>query len=73
MKKSVNHPPVPNNRTAARPTVTGESANGRSTTAFRNERPMNRCRTRTQATTRPKNVVTTIVINVMIPVSKNAC
>ena len=72
-KKSVNQPPVPKRSTAARPTVTGDSANGRSTTAFRRDRPTNRCRTRTHATTRPKNVVTMTVISVMIPVSRNAC
>ena len=72
-KKSVNQPPVPNSRTAASPTVTGESANGRSTTAFMSERPRNRCRTSTHATTSPKNVVTATVITVMIPVSRNAC
>ena len=61
--KSVNQPPVPNSRTAASPTVTGESANGRSTTAFMSERPRNRCRTSTHATTSPKNVVTATVID----------
>ena len=57
-KNGANHPPGPKRITHASPTVTGESANGRSTTAFISERPRKRCRTRTQATITPKAVVT---------------
>ena len=40
-KNGSNQPPRPNSRTQASPTVTGESANGRSTSAFRMPLPRN--------------------------------
>ena len=58
-KNGASQPPGANSTKQARPTVTGDSANGRSTSAFRNERPWKRCRTSTHATITPKNVVTT--------------
>ena len=72
-KKSANHPLRPNRMTAARPTVTGDSANGRSTNAFISARPANRCRTSTHATTTPITAVTTTVTTAMMPVSRKAC
>jgi hypothetical protein len=72
-KKGSSHPPNPNRMTAASPTVTGDSANGRSTSAFSRDLPTNRCRTSTQAVITPKIVVTTTVITVMTPVRKKAC
>ena len=48
--------------------MTGDSANGRSTSAFISARPWKRWRTSTQATIRPNTVVTTTVITVMMPV-----
>src|SRR3954470_4784399 len=71
-KNGANHPPGPNSTTAAKPTVTGDSANGMSTTAFSSERPWNRCRTSTHATMTPNRVVMTTVTTVTIAVSWNA-
>ncbi len=76
MPRALNHgsnqPPVPNSRTAARPTTTGETASGRSTIALTSRRPGNRSRARTIATTTPKTEVTTTVSAVMTPVRKKA-
>src|SRR6478672_12349825 len=71
-KKGANHPPGPNSRMAARPTVTGDSANGMSTIAFSSDLPWKRCRTSTHATMTPNNVVMTTAITVMIAVSWKA-
>ena len=66
-KNGSSHPPRPNRITAASPTVTGDSANGRSTSAFSSDLPTNRCRTSTHAVITPKNVVTTTVMTVITP------
>ena len=49
--------------------MTGESANGRSTSAFMMPLPRNRWRTSTHAAITPNTAVTTTVITVMIAVS----
>src|SRR3954470_18803284 len=72
-KNGANQPPGPNSTTAARPTVTGDSANGMSTIAFNSDRPWNRCRTSTHATITPNTPVMSTVTTVMISVSWNAC
>ena len=72
-KKGSSQPPKPNKMTAASPTVTGDSANGRSTSAFSSDLPTKRWRTSTQAVITPKNVVTATVITVITPVRKKAC
>src|SRR3954463_12075924 len=72
-KNGANQPPGPNSTTAARPTVTGDSANGMSTIAFNSDRPWNRWRTSTQATITPNTPVTNTVMTVTIAVSWNAC
>ena len=71
-KNGANQPPGPNSTTAARPTVTGDSAKGMSTTAFMSARPQNRCRTSTHATMTPNAPVTSTVITVIRAVSWNA-
>ena len=53
--------------------MTGDSANGRSTRAFRSDLPTKCWRTSTHAVMTPKNVVTTNVMAVMTAVRKNAC
>ena len=53
--------------------MTGESANGTSTSAFIIARPQNRWRSSTQATMTPKLPVTATVITVTMAVSWNAC
>ena len=67
-----NQPPRPNSRIAASPTITGDTASGRSTTALSRPRPANRSRARTSATTTPRTAVTATVITVMTAVSRKA-
>ena len=62
-KKAANHPPRPNRMMAARPTVTGESANGRSTNAFISARPRIAAARAPTRRRRPTAPVTTTVID----------
>jgi hypothetical protein len=63
-----NHPPSPNSTTAIRPTITGETARGRSTAALIKARPGKRSRAITSATITPKTDVTITEMTVMTPV-----
>ena len=48
---------LPHTSSSARPTTTGETANGRSTSALSSARPRNRWRTMASAQTMPKIVL----------------
>ena len=67
-KKGSNHPPRPNRSTAISPTITGETASGRSTRADTRRLPTNRSRASTSATMIPKKVVTITVTTMMMAV-----
>ncbi len=63
-----NHPPSPNSTTAISPTITGDTARGRSTSALIKALPGKRSRAITSATITPKTDVTITVMTVMTPV-----
>ena len=69
-KNGSNHPPRPNRSTAMTPTITGDTAIGRSTKALRMLLPKNRSRASTRAAIKPSTPVTTTVIIVTTKVSQ---
>jgi hypothetical protein len=65
-------PPRPYSRTSPRPTITGEIASGRSTTAFSSPRPRQRPRTSSSARMTPTIVLTGTAIAAISSVSTSA-
>ena len=69
-KNGSNHPPRPNSSTAISPTITGETARGRSTMALTSRFPGKESLVTTRATRTPNTLVTATVTTVMMPVSR---
>ena len=70
--RSPSQPPFPNTRISARPTTTGEIANGRSMIALSTPLPRNRPRASASAQSTPKTVLSGTAIAVTVSVSQNA-
>ena len=70
--RSPSQPPRPKTRISARPTTTGEIANGRSMTAFSSALPRKRPRASASAQSTPKIVLSGTAIAVTVSVRLNA-
>ena len=66
---AVSQPVLPNNRINMKPAMTGETANGMSTSPLRIRRPQNLSRTSTHAMQRPNTVLIAVAPTAIIKVS----